>query len=401
MPYDPAKKLPRNADGETPLLKFTAVVAAAFSLALLGEASAQSRAAQSGMVEWMLPAVAPSKPQNDAEKSRGMTSGRDLPPLEVLQPTLDPALPDYQPHRDRSLRGHFKAGASDVLPGLAKAWVAAFRAYYPNVRIDVDPPYAGSLGAKELVKGKLDFVFVSRELKPDDITDFHAAFGYDPLSVPVSGGSYRHYGFLDAVAFIVNRENPIEQLGFDQLDALFSTTRWRGGAAVKTWGDLGLTGEWADKPIHLYGVKPWNGFEEFIRQRVLSTNGHRGEWREDIAFSPTVFPLAAEVAKDKYGIAYDGIAYLDAPVKVLALGASTAGPFVVPSYENVATAAYPLSRLIYFNVNRAPGKPLDPAVDEFLRFVLSRQGQAIVQKQNLFVPLRAMQVRSSLALLSR
>jgi len=251
-----------------------------------------------------------------------------------------------------------------------------------------------------LAKGNLDFVFVSRELKPDDIADFHGKFGYDPLSVPVSGGSYRHFGFLDAVAFIVNKGNPIEQLSFDQLDALFSSTHWRGGASAKTWGDLGLTGQWADKPVHLYGIKPWNGFEEFVRQRVLSVNGHRGEWRDGIDYSRTVFPIAEKVAKDPYALAYDGLAYLDAPVKVLALGASSAPPFVAPSYEKVATAEYPLSRLIYFNANKMPGQPLDPAAEEFLRFVLSRQGQGIVQKQNVFVPLRAGQVESSLARLA-
>ena len=167
------------------------------------------------------------------------------------------------------------------------------------MRIDVDPPYAGSLGAKELVKGNLDFVFVSRELKPDDITDFHAKFGYDPLSVPVSGGSYRHFGFLDAVGFIVNKDNPIERITFDQLDALYSSTHFRGAPAATTWGDLGLGGEWANKPVHLVGVKPWNGFEEFIRQRVLSTPGHRGEWRDGIDYrrrcfrSPTRSPKTA------------------------------------------------------------------------------------------------------------
>jgi phosphate transport system substrate-binding protein len=313
---------------------------------------------------------------------------------------LDPGLPEYHQRTGVKLHGHFKAAASDVLPGLSKAWVAAFRQYYPDVHIDVDPPYAGSLGAKELVKGNLDFVFVSRELKPDDITDFHAKFGYDPLSVPVSGGSYRHFGFLDAVAFIVNKDNPIEQLTFEQLDAVFSSTHARGGAAATTWGDLGLTGEWADKPVHLYGVKPWNGFEEFIRQRVLSTPGHRGEWRDGIDYTKNVFPLAGKVAGDRYALAYDGIAYLDEPVKVLAVGPS-AGAVVAPSYENVATAAYPLSRLIYFNTNKAPGKPLDPAVREFLRFVLSRQGQAIVQKQNVYMPLRAAQAETALTLLSR
>ncbi len=372
----------------------------ALSFAVLGRAGAQSQPPRAGMVEWVVTPAAAPKPQNDAEKDRGMKIGRDLPTLEVLQPTLDSGLPAYQPRKGVTLRGHFKAAASDVLPGLSKAWAAAFHAYYPQVQIDVEPPFAGSLGAKELVKGNLDFVFVSRELKPDDITDFHAKFGYDPLSVPVSGGSYRHYGFLDAVGFVVNKENPIEQLSFDQLDAAFSRTHFRGDAAVKTWGDLGLTGAWADKPVHLYGVKPWNGFEEFVRQRILSTPGHRGDWRDGITYSETVFPIAAEVAKDPYGIAYDGLAYLDAPVKVIAVGATKSGPYYAPSYENVATANYPLSRLIYFNTNKAPGKPLDPAVEEFLRFVLSRDGQAIVQKQNLYIPLRATQVESSLALLS-
>jgi phosphate transport system substrate-binding protein len=378
-----------------------AALAAMLTIAPFSGVSAQSTAARSGSVEWVLPAAAPVKPQTDEEKKRGMTDGRALPALEVLQPTLDPVLPEYQPRKGAKLHGHFKAAASDVLAMLSKQWVAAFQRYFPDVSIDVAPPYAGSLGAKELVKGNIDFVFVSRELKPDDITDFHAKFGYDPLSVPVSGGSYRHFGFLDAVGFIVNRDNPIEQLSFDQLDALFSSTHARTGKGLRTWGDLGLTGEWADKPVHLVGVKPWNGFEEFVRQRVLSTPGHRGEWRDGIDYSDAVFPIAQKVATDRYALAYDGLAYLDKPVKVLAVGPSADGPFWAPSYENVATAAYPLSRLIFFNANKAPGKPLDPAVEEFLRFVLSRQGQAIVQQQNLYIPLRGAQVQTGLALLSR
>ncbi len=378
-----------------------AAMAAALTAVLFSGVSAQVTAPGSGSVEWLLPPAVPAKPQTDDEKKRGMTDGRDLPVLEVLQPTLDPVLPDYQPRKGVKLHGHFKAAASDVLAVLSKDWVAAFQRYFLDVRIDVDPPYAGSLGAKELAKGNIDFVFVSRELKPDDITEFHAKFGYDPLSVPVSGGSYRHFGFLDAVCFIVNKDNPIEQLSFDQLDALFSSTHARTGAALKTWGDLGLKGEWADKPVHLVGVKPWNGFEEFVRQRVLSTPGHRGEWRDGIDYSKTVFPIAQKVAGDRYALGYDGLAYLDEPVKVLAVGPTSAGPFLAPSYENVATAAYPLSRLIFFNTNKAPGKPLNPAIDEFLRFVLSRQGQSIVQKQNVYIPLRASQAQRGLALLSR
>src|SRR5262249_49619326 len=149
---------------------------------------------------------------------------------EVLQPTLDPDLPEYR-RVAPPLSGSYKAAASDVLPGLVNKWIAEFRNYYPDVKIDLVPPYAGSLGAKELIQGDLDLAFVSRELKPDDISEFKTKFGYDPLSVPICGGSFRHFGFLDAVAFLVNKDNPIEKLSFDQLDGVLSSTHFRSGKA--------------------------------------------------------------------------------------------------------------------------------------------------------------------------
>ncbi|MDB5417688.1 MAG: pstS [Phenylobacterium sp.] len=347
-----------------------------------------------------LPTPDTAKPQSEAEKKLGMTQGRVLPTREVLQPTLDPALPGYVARPKGSLKGHYKAAVSDVLPGQVKLWVAAFEQRYPGVKIDIVAPYAGSLGAKELVKQNLDFVFVSRELRPDDVKEFHAKFGYDPLSIPVSGGSYRHYGFLDAVGLVVNRDNPLDRISYRQLDAILSTTRVRGAPAITTWGQLGLTGEWADKPIHVYAIKPWNGFEEFIRQRVLSLPGQRGEWRTDLNWAEVVFPIAGSVAKDRYALGYTGMAYVDAPVKTLAVGAAAEGPFYPPSYAAVATASYPLSRLIYFNVNKAPGKPLPPAVEEFLKFVLSRQGQALVLQEGVFIPLRGFQATTARAMLA-
>lgn len=352
------------------------------------------------MYDLPLPAPPPAKPQTEAEKKAGMTAGRALPDRELLQPSLDPALPAYRPKPRDSLKGRYRAAVSDVLPGQARLWVQAFERLYPGVTIDIKPPYAGSLGAKELVKQNLDFVFVSRELRPDDIKDFKAKFGYPPLSVPVSGGSYRHYGFLDSVAFIVNRDNPIQSLSLAQLDRVLSTTHARGGAAITTWGELGLTGDWADKPIHVYGIKPWNGFEEFVRQRVLSTPGHRGEWRPDLNFAEVVFPIAGEVARDRYALGYTGMAYVDAPVRTVALAAEEGGPAYPPSYDAVASANYPLSRLVYFNVNKQPGKPLAPPLEEFLRFVLSREGQALVLKEGIFLPLRASQAERARALLA-
>jgi len=378
-----------------PMTRFVLALAACICTAV---ASAQAVDARP-MVEWVVPALATNKPQSPEQAEAGRQRGRELPPPEVLQPMLDKALPAYQPRKDLKLTGTFKGASSDVLTTLVQKWFEEFKTYHPDVTLTIAPPYAGSYGAVELVKENLDFVFVSRELKPDDIKDFKAKFGYDPLSVPVVGGSYRHYGALDSVGFFVHKDNPIEKLTFDQIDAMFSTTRHRGGKPITTWGDLGLTGEWADKPIKLYGIKPWNGFEEFVRQRVLSKDGKRGEWRDDITFEKLVFPMARHVANDRYGIGYSGIAYIDAPVRMLPLAANAGDTPQAATYENVALATYPLSRQIFFNVNKAPGKPLTPALDEFLRFVLSRDGQQVVLDHARYIPLRAWQVKTNQALL--
>jgi phosphate transport system substrate-binding protein len=378
-----------------------ATIATIAALATLGPAGAQSPPTARPMVEWVLPATPTNKPQTDAQAEEGRQKGRELPAPEILQPMLDVRLPPYQPRRDIQISGSLKGAASDVLTVLAQKWMDKFKTYYPNASLSIAPPYAGSLGAIELIKGDLDFVFVSRELKPDDIAQFKTKFGYDPLSVPISGGSYRHFGALDAVAFFVNKDNPIEQLTYKQLDAMYSTTRLHGGGAITKWGDLGLTGEWADKPIKLYGIKPWNGFEEFVRQRVLSIGGKRGEWRDDINYEKVVFPMAKNIAADRYSIGYSGLAYTDAAVKIIPLVVKEGDAPQAPTYENVALATYPLSRLLYFNTNKAPGKAMNPMMEEFLRFALSRDGQQVVLDHARYVPLRASQAAAARELLGK
>ncbi|MFF2328414.1 MULTISPECIES: PstS family phosphate ABC transporter substrate-binding protein [unclassified Streptomyces] len=355
-------------------------------------------------------AVAPQKkvvPQTPEQDEYNKTHGRPLPSPELLQPALDAGLGTYRARPKNSLRGDYECGASDVLADLSQKWIKEFEKKYPKVHISVNPPYAGSLGALELIKGNLDCVFVSRELKPTDIDGFHDAFGYDPLSIPISGGSYRHFGFLDSVGFMVNKNNPVDKLSLDQLDAVLSTTHNRGGKAATTWGDLGATGDWADKPVHIVGLQPWNGFEEFVRQRVLDHNGKRGEWRPGAAdgstpadpavhWEKTVFNLSKAVSEDPYALGYTGMAYVDSAVKVISLSDHVGDPAYAPTYENVASAAYPLSRVTYFNVNKQPGKQLDPVMEELIRFVLSKQGQQVVSDQQTFLPLRSGQTRDSL-----
>ena len=349
-----------------------------------------------GFVEWVTTATPVARPRSDEKKALGIEQGRPPPLPEFLQPALDSNLPAYRPHNQTSLRGRYRAAASDILPGLIHAWIAQFQAMYPNIAIDLSPPYAGSLGALELIEGNIDLAFVSRELKPTDIASFEDKFQYRPLSIPIVAGSYRHYGFLDALAVFVHESNPLKEISLKLLDATFSATLHRGGTTVETWGDLGLKGDWADRPVHRYGVKPWNGFEEFFRQRVLNAGGRRGEWRTDVNFDKLVFPTAGRVALDPNAIGYTGMAYLNAPVRILPIRAASTGPALAPSYENVASAAYPLSRLIYLNLNRPPGEPVPAAIAEFVRFILSAQGQQLVLEHGVFLPLRAKQVVESL-----
>jgi phosphate transport system substrate-binding protein len=351
------------------------------------------------MVEWVIPALKTNVPQTASQAEAARLNGRELPAPEVLQPVLDRGLPPYVPRAGAALEGAFSGSASDVLVVLAERLFEKFKTYHPRVKFSISPPYAGSLGAVELVKQKVDFVFVSRELRPVDIADFRARFGYDPLSVPILGGSYRHFGALDAVAFFVHKDNPIESITFDQIDALYSSTLLRAGRPARTWGDLGLTGDWAAKTVNLYGIQPWNGFEEFIRQRILSKDGKRGEWREGITFEKTVFPMAKHVAADVQGLAYSGVAYIDAPVKMIPVVAKPGEPPQAATYENVALASYPLSRLIYFNVNKKPGERLPIVMEEFIRFVLSREGQQVVLDHARYIPLREWQAAESRKLL--
>jgi phosphate transport system substrate-binding protein len=134
---------------------------------------------------------------------------------------------------------------------------------------------------------------------------------------------------------------------------------------------------------------------------VLSTSSARGEWRDDLNFVDTVFPINGKVAADRYAIGYAGLAYMDEQVKLIALAPKDGGAAVAPGYEEVARADYPLSRVTYINLNKAPGKPLNPVLEEFTRFILSREGQQVVLDQALFIPLRASQADGSRQLLEK
>jgi phosphate transport system substrate-binding protein len=305
-------------------------------------------------------------------------------------------IPPYKPVA--SLSGHLQSIGADTMETLMTYWIEDFQKLYPNVKIGMEAKASGTAGPA-LTEGKADLGPVAREMLPAEEQQFEKKFGYKPYAVRVAGGSYRTPGKTHAIAFFVNEKNPIEKLSYTQIDAMFTTTRKRGYKEATKWGDVGATGDWANKPIHLWGLIRPNGIAHFLESRIL--NG--GEWKSGIEERTTVGSLAAldatnqGVAKDPYAIGYAGFGNVMLGVKAVALSEKDSGPYYKGTFEEVLNQKYPLSRVIYIYVNRAPGKPLDPKVSEFLKFVLSAKGQDDVVKEGIFLPLPPSMVKEELA----
>ena len=295
---------------------------------------------------------------------------------------VDPAIPIYKPvaHLAGSLRGV----ESNTVTNLLQLWIDDFTRIYPTVHFQVDVGGSGQ-GGPRLTAGTADFAFISREMMGRELTPFVEKFGRKPMDIEVSGGSLAVKAFTDAVVFIVNKQNPLNQISFDQLDAIYSLTHNRGGKTpITTWGQLGLTGNWSDKPIHTWGVEIPNGYDVFVNMHVLAN----GQWKDGILTQPTVIPLSDKVAADKYAISYTGLAWDSNPdTKVLALSIHNGGPYIPATFQTVASQSYPLSRVIYMFFNQAPDRPVNPVLLEFLRYILSRQGQHQIVKDRIFTPL--------------
>jgi phosphate transport system substrate-binding protein len=295
---------------------------------------------------------------------------------------VDASIPSYRPvaHLSGTLRGV----ESNTVTNLMQLWIDGFTHIYPQVNFHVDIGGSGQ-GGPRLSAGTADFAFISREMMGREVTPFVEKFGRKPRDLEVSGGSLNVKAFTDAVVFIVNKENPLNQISFDQLDAIYSSTHNRGGKTpITTWGQLGLTGDWADKPIHTWGVEIPNGYDLFVNMHVLAN----GQWKDGIQTQPTVIPLSGKVGADRYAISYTGLAWNSNPnTKVLSLSIHDGGPFYPANFQTVAAQQYPLSRVIYMFWNQAPGQPVSPLLLEFFRYILSRQGQQLVVKDGIFTPL--------------
>jgi phosphate transport system substrate-binding protein len=314
---------------------------------------------------------------------------------ETLHAKASPDLPAYKKNADFS--GTIKSVGADTMEDLMKLWIDDFRKMYPGINFDMQAKASGT-AAPALTDGSADIGPVAREMLPNEVAPFQQKYGYEPFAIRVAGGSYRTPGKTHAIAILVNGKNPIDKLTLAQLDAIYSKTRKRGYKQVNTWGDVGATGDFADKPIHQWGLIQPNGIAHFLDERVLENGEYKNgiTERTTVGNLPALDAIAQGVAADPYAIGYSGFTSVIEGTKSVALAQDSKTPYNKGTFQEVVEQRYPLSRVIYIYVNRAPGKPLDPKVTEFLKFVLSEQGQQDVEKEGVFLPLTPSIVKQEL-----
>ncbi|MEW6487264.1 MAG: phosphate ABC transporter substrate-binding protein [Thermodesulfobacteriota bacterium] len=292
----------------------------------------------------------------------------------AAQVAVDPALPAYSPVQGVS--GNLKSVGSDSMNNEMTLWAEGFLGFYPNVQIEIEGK-GSSTAPVALIAGTAHFGPMSREMKAKEIDDFEKRYGYKPTELATS---------IDMLAVYVHKDNPIQGLTLQQVDAIFSKNR-KGGYPkdLLTWGDLGLTGEWASKPISIYGRNAASGTYGYFKERSL----FGGDYKDSVKEQPGSSSVVQGVASDKYAIGYSGIGYKTADVRAVPLAAKEGDRFVEAAAENAYTGEYPLARFLYVYLNKKPGTPLDPLRREFVRYIFSRQGQEAVVKDGYYpVPAR-------------
>lgn len=311
-----------------------------------------------------------------------------------LASARDAALPPYVP--EAQVSGELVAWGDNPGDRLFEMWSQAFAKHHPDIRArHFMKGTSTAVGA--LYTGTANIGVFGREIRRLEITSWKRMFAYEPLGFAVATGSYDEFAKTVAPAILVNRANPLQQISLTQLDALYSHDRKRGAPRnVTNWGELGLTGDWADKPITIYGLDEDTGTAQYVSHRVFQG----GRWSYDVELPPgapekmyagsgrdAADALVRAIEDDPYAIGIAGFRNLTPKLKALAVGETDAGPFVEGTRTTVRDRTYPLSRLIYIFVNHDPAKPWDPKIREFLSFVLSREGQAVVAKEGGYLPL--------------
>ncbi|MCA1804915.1 MAG: phosphate ABC transporter substrate-binding protein PstS family protein [Xanthomonadaceae bacterium] len=288
-------------------------------------------------------------------------------------PQVDPKLPDYKPASGVS--GNLSSIGSDTMNNLMTLWAEDFAKFYPNVNIQIQG--AGSSTAPPAVtEGTANFGPMSRMMKGKEIESFEKKHGYPPTAVGTS---------IDVLAVYVNKDNPIKEMSIPQVDAVFSATRRCGYKEdVTRWGQLGLTGAWANRDMALYSRNAVSGTYGFFKDNALCD----GDFKSSINEQPGSASVVQGVTESINGIGYSGIGYITSGVRAVPLSKKEGEPAYEASADNAANGKYPLARLLYVYVNKKPNEPLSPLEREFYKLVLSKQGQEAVLRDG-YIPLPA------------
>jgi phosphate transport system substrate-binding protein len=285
------------------------------------------------------------------------------------QVQVDPGLTPYK--AASGVSGNISSVGSDTLNNLMTFWAELFAKYYPNAKVQIEGK-GSSTAPPALIAGTAQLGPMSREMKGSEIDQFEKKYGYKPTALRTS---------VDALAVFVNKDNPIKCLNLAQVDAAFSKSRRRGAKDdVTTWGQLGLTGEWANKPISLYGRNSASGTYGFFKEHALKN----GDYKDSVKEQPGSASVVQGATVDRFAMGYSGIGYATAGVRAVPLAEKDGGKCVEATADNAYSGAYPLARFLYVYVNKAPNKPLDPLAREFARLMLSREGQEAVVKDGYF-----------------
>jgi phosphate transport system substrate-binding protein len=300
----------------------------------------------------------------------------------LAQVAIDRALKPYE--KVSGVSGNLNSIGSDTLNNLMTLWAEGFRAVYPNVNIQIEGK-GSSTAPPALIEGTAQLGPMSRPMKSSEIDAFEKKHGYKPTEIKVA---------IDALAVFVHKDNPLQGLTLTQVDGIFSSTNKRGGKPINTWGELGLTGEWANRPLSIFGRNSASGTYGFFKEHALQN----GDFRATVKEQPGSSSVVQGVASDLAGIGYSGIGYKTSGVKTVALAMTPGGAPQEPSLDNCLSGAYPLARFLYVYVNKKPQQPMDKLVHEFIKFVNSKDGQEVVVKDGYY-PMPATIATEALALL--
>jgi phosphate transport system substrate-binding protein len=298
----------------------------------------------------------------------------------TLAVEVDAGIPEYT--QTRGVSGNFSSVGSDTLANLMTLWAEEFKRVYPNVNIQIQA--AGSSTAPPaLTEGTSNMGPMSREMKDNEIEAFENKFGYKPTAIPVA---------IDALAVFIHKDNPLQGMTIEQVDAVFSSTlRCGHSESINSWGQVGLDGAWERRDIQIFGRNSVSGTYGYFKETALCT----GDYKNTVNEQPGSASVVQSISTSLNGIGYSGLGYSTSSVRALPLAKDANSPFYAASPENAIAGSYPLARFLYVYVNKEPNKPLAPLEREFVKLVLSQTGQGVVIKDG-YIPLPARVVEATL-----